>query len=415
MLTSTFFAALAALASSAHAWLPNDNSNSDLSKRDTKLFTYPLQKGSSNKRWLSGNAKIRGVNLGSLFIYEPWIDSGEWANTGCAGEKSEFDCVMNKGQETADKGFQGHWERWITQSDLDEMVSYGLNTIRVPLGYWFKEDLVDQSEHFPRGGLSYLTQLCGWASDRGLYIILDLHGAPGAQEPNQPFTGQYAPEVGFYNDHNYGRAVEWLEWIVDIVHTQNEYRNVGMIELVNEPLNWDKAVDSLRQTFYPNAIQAIRKVEDNLKVANNDRLHIQMMGSLWGSGNPTEFLSDTTFTAYDDHRYLKWDTSVEVSQDAYIQKSCSDDRNTDGPTIVGEWSIAVPDNVEQTDAWKPQDHKDFYTKWFSAQVHAYEQHTLGWVFWTWKASLGDDYRWSYRDAVRAGVIPKDLGSLPSVC
>ncbi|KAF5013734.1 hypothetical protein FDECE_275 [Fusarium decemcellulare] len=415
MLTSTFFAALAALASSAHAWLPNDNSNYDLSKRDTKLFTYPLQKGPNNKRWLSGNAKIRGVNLGSLFIYEPWIDSGEWANTGCAGEKSEFDCVMNKGQETADKGFQGHWERWITQSDLDEMVSYGLNTIRVPLGYWFKEDLVDQSEHFPRGGLSYLTQLCGWASDRGLYIILDLHGAPGAQEPNQPFTGQYAPEVGFYNDHNYGRAVEWLEWIVDIVHTQNEYRNVGMIELVNEPLNWDKAVDSLRQTFYPNAIQAIRKVEDNLKVANNDRLHIQMMGSLWGSGNPTEFLSDTTFTAYDDHRYLKWDTSVEVSQDAYIQKSCSDDRNTDGPTIVGEWSIAVPDNVEQTDAWKPQDHKDFYTKWFSAQVHAYEQHTLGWVFWTWKASLGDDYRWSYRDAVRAGVIPKDLGSLPSVC
>uniref|UniRef100_A0A0D2XZ75 glucan endo-1,6-beta-glucosidase n=1 Tax=Fusarium oxysporum (strain Fo5176) TaxID=660025 RepID=A0A0D2XZ75_FUSOF len=136
---------------------------------------------------------------------------------------------MNKGQDIADKNFQAHWKRWINQTDLDEMLSYGLNTIRVPLGYWLKEDLVDDSEHFPKGGLEYLTQLCGWASDRGFYIILDLHGAPGAQEPNQPFTGQYAPTVGFYSDYNYGRAIEWLEWMTDIIHTKKEYRNVGML------------------------------------------------------------------------------------------------------------------------------------------------------------------------------------------
>ncbi|KAF4965241.1 hypothetical protein FSARC_6960 [Fusarium sarcochroum] len=414
MLTSSFLTALAALASSAHAWLPNDNPR-DVAKRDDTVFTYPLQPIDNKKRWLSSNKKIRGVNLGSLFIYEPWIDSGEWANTGCEGEKSEFDCVMNKGQDVADGNFQAHWRRWVNQTDLDEMLSYGLNTIRIPLGYWLKEDLVDKSEHFPKGGLEYLTQLCGWASDRGLYIILDLHGAPGAQEPNQPFTGQYAPKAGFYNDYNYGRAIEWLEWITDIIHTKNEYRNVGMLELVNEPQNWDNAVDSLRKTYYPNAFSAIRKVEDNLKVTDDNRLHIQMMGSLWGSGNPTEFLSDTSFTAFDDHRYLKWDTSVTVSQDEYIKKSCSDDRNTDGPTIVGEWSISVPDDVEKTDAWKPETNKEFYTKWFSAQVLAYEKYTIGWVFWTWKTNLGDDYRWSYRDAARAGVIPKDLDALPSVC
>ncbi|EWZ34672.1 murein transglycosylase [Fusarium oxysporum Fo47] len=205
--------------------------------------------------------------------------------------------------------------------------------------------------------------------------------------------------------------------MTDIIHTKKEYHDVGMLGLVNEPLNWDKAVDSLRKTYYPKPCSAIRKVEDNLKVTSNNRLHIHMMGSLWGSGKPTEFLRDTSFTAFDDHRYLKWDTSVEASHDAYIKKSCSDDRNTDGPTIVGEWSLAVPDDVEKTDAWNPQTQKEFYTKWFSAQVHAYEENTLGWVFWTWKASLGDDYRWSYRvvDAARAGVIPKDLDSLPSVC
>lgn len=30
-------------------------------------------------------------------------------------------------------------------------------------------------------------------------------------------------------------------------------RNVGMIELVNEPTSWDSAVPSMRSTFYKNA------------------------------------------------------------------------------------------------------------------------------------------------------------------
>lgn len=79
------------------------------------------------------------------------------------------------------------------------------------------------------------------------------HGAPGAQVPNQPFTGQYNPNADFYNDYNYGRALEWLKWITEIKHTKNEYRNVGMIEVLNEPTNWDHKVDSLRSSYYVKA------------------------------------------------------------------------------------------------------------------------------------------------------------------
>lgn len=71
------------------------------------------------------------------------------------------------------------------------MVSYGLNTIRIPLGYWLEEWLVySNSEYFPQGAFPYIERLVGWASDAGMYIILDVHGAPGAQQPRQPFTGQ---------------------------------------------------------------------------------------------------------------------------------------------------------------------------------------------------------------------------------
>lgn len=118
------------------------------------------------------------------------------------------------------------------------------------------------------------------------------------------------------------------------------------------------------------------------------------MDQSWGSGDPNEFLGDLTYMAYDDHRYLKWDTSVDASHDSYISTSCGDKRDSNSPNIVGEWSLAVPDDVEGSSDWDPSSNTEFYAKWFAAQVHSYEKQQ-GWVFWTWKAQL-DDYRWSYQ-------------------
>lgn len=189
--------ALAAVAHLSYAWLPSDGSRKLLDTRGFSLFDSQNTSTSDDsddigKRWWTASGKIRGVNLGSLFVFEPWIANGEWNNIGCGGQQSEFDCVMNTGQERADAAFQKHWDTWITEGDLDEMMGYGINTIRIPLGYWLDETLVDKnSEHFPRvctsfqtsaeaganllikGALKYLIRLCGWASDRGFYIILE--------------------------------------------------------------------------------------------------------------------------------------------------------------------------------------------------------------------------------------------------
>jgi aryl-phospho-beta-D-glucosidase BglC (GH1 family) len=37
------------------------------------------------------------------------------------------------------------WESWLTQDDVDGMVAAGLNTVRIPLGFWIIEDIVDES------------------------------------------------------------------------------------------------------------------------------------------------------------------------------------------------------------------------------------------------------------------------------
>ena len=66
--------------------------------------------------------------------------------------------------------------------------------------------------------------------------------------------------------------------MTNMIHTNNNFRNVGMIEVLNEPLqNTPGTTGSMLSEFYPTAWQKIRSAEDALGVAGNNRLHIQMM------------------------------------------------------------------------------------------------------------------------------------------
>lgn len=156
------------------------------STNSTHNETYGNTTGVS---WLPRTEKVRGVNLGSQFIIEPWMAYDEWNSMGCGDLNDEWQCVRELGQETADAVFDKHWNTWITQDDIANISSLGLNVIRIPVGFWLKEDLVLEGEYYPRGALKYLDRLVGWAADAGLYVIMDLHGAPGSQYPNQQFTG----------------------------------------------------------------------------------------------------------------------------------------------------------------------------------------------------------------------------------
>ena len=133
--------------------------------------------------------KIRGVNLGSLFIVEPWMSSGTWESMGCNGAASEWDCVVLLGQEKANAAFQKHWDTFIASDDFDKMKSYGLNTVRIPFGHWFVEETIASGENWPRGGMKYLDKVAELAASRNINVILDLHGAPGVQVANNAFTG----------------------------------------------------------------------------------------------------------------------------------------------------------------------------------------------------------------------------------
>ncbi|KAG0570236.1 hypothetical protein KC19_6G146700 [Ceratodon purpureus] len=383
--------------------------------------------------WLPNEDKIRGVNLGGLFIVEPWMMGDEWRSMGCDGRNDEFQCVQALGQAAADAAFQRHWGSWITQDDINQIKSNGLNTVRIPLGFWIHEALVRPGELFPRGGFAYLENVCRMATSAGLYIILVLHAAPGGQSPNQQFTGKAVEQVGFFNSGNYERAYQWLEWITSVRHTHSAFGNVGAIEVVNEPVpgNGDQR-NSLLYEYYPTAWRRIRAAEDKLHVTLNNRLHIQMMDARWNGnmGDPNQGLGgiDLSFAFYDDHNYRAYDCNpgdsdkcfVPPKRRDYLFHSCFEDLGGRSPVIVGEWSLATSHpNGNEFDINKP-DAVSYYRSWFGAQIHSYEKQR-GWIFWSWKVNwIGgrDDWRWGYQQAVAAGVIPRSNPSKandPDVC
>ena len=192
------------------AWLPGEHkqifsrTGADLFNRSS-LYEHGLTRRTLPT--LDHTVPVRGVNLGGYFIVENWMASTVFSGFGC-DTKSEFNCVSSlNNQAKADSDFQGHWGSWVTPDDFKKMASFGLNTVRIPVGYWFLESIVDSSEHFPRGGEKYLDQAVQWAKDAGLYVIIELHGAPGAQATDA-FTGQLNPSPGFFSQYNYDRACQ---------------------------------------------------------------------------------------------------------------------------------------------------------------------------------------------------------------
>ncbi|KAK2592733.1 hypothetical protein QQS21_009576 [Conoideocrella luteorostrata] len=414
--------ASALLANAVSAWLPQD--------RDLEAFNTTARFEKLGKRFEpslpKGVNKIRGVNFGGWLICEPWMMRSEWSKMGCGNSASEFDCMRDhysgNNRDAGNQKFEAHWKTWITPDSVQSVHDVGLNTIRIPIGYWSYTDIVDKgSEPFADGNkmLPYLDAVVKKAADLGMYVIIDLHGAPGGQQEDV-FTGQNNKPAGFFNDHDFDRAQKWMSWMTKRIHTNPAYSSVGMIEVLNEPVSKHDdqgkrypapgEVPGLIQKYYPGALKAVRDAEAALNVADNKKLHVQFMSSKWDSGNPRDnsAVKNDKLTAFDDHNYIGFALGKQNGdRNKLMQSACHDNRVVDGQkfAITGEWSMTSNVGVDSNDE------KAFFKKFFTAQQQLYEKPGMnGWVYWTWKTELNDP-RWTYSDATAKKLVPTDAAAL----
>jgi hypothetical protein len=193
--------------------------------------------------------KMYGVNIGNWLLSEPWMSPSKWLAMGgefCVGgdcsicRSSEWSLANYLGREETNAVFQTHWESWLTQADVDGMVAAKLNTVRVPLGFWIIEDIVDKShEPYAEGGLDELIRGLTMFKNAGLNVVLDHHALPGVATYSQMFAGNCTEQVEFYdspNDYNYKRAVTWSIVMAYLSHVHPAFATVFSIEAVNEPI-----------------------------------------------------------------------------------------------------------------------------------------------------------------------------------
>ena len=171
---------------------------------------------------------LRGANLGNWLINEFWMME--------QGDDQDDQCTL---EAALDKRF-GHAERerlmrlfrdnWITTRDWDGMRRYGLNVVRLPFIYSVIED-----ERRPRqlraDAWRYLDDAIAQAEARGMYVILDLHGAVGSQgwEHHSGCAGKNQ----YWSTPEFQSRTEWL-W----QQIATRYRNSGTVagySVLNEP------------------------------------------------------------------------------------------------------------------------------------------------------------------------------------
>jgi aryl-phospho-beta-D-glucosidase BglC (GH1 family) len=187
---------------------PYNTQFSDLALTDSfeSILSTLISGPNRTQPFPTGLDKIYGVNIGNWLIFEPWMAPGEWKSMG--GEycgdcskciQSEWQLANSLSQDQTNKVFQKHWESWFTQADVDAIVSFNLNTVRIPLGFWIVEGIVHRDvEPYAEGGLIELVRGLNMLREAGIAVILDQHALPGVSASNQMFAGNCTTRVNFY-------------------------------------------------------------------------------------------------------------------------------------------------------------------------------------------------------------------------
>lgn len=159
--------------------------------------------------------------------------------------------------------FKKLYESLVTPEDIKYLKKLGVNCVRIPLRYNTLLKNGDVSEKIDFSGLDTIIKKCKKA---GIYVILDLHSAPGYQS-NDKSCGK-ADACGLFEGGKKGldfRNEVIKIWLKISDHYKNE-PTVAAYDLLNRPLHYvaeyEKYVHLLSK-FYRRAVKAIRSRGDN--------------------------------------------------------------------------------------------------------------------------------------------------------
>jgi len=398
-----------------------------------------------------GNMPFRGVNTGGIFVLEPWITPNFTQWTLALPDQYVYSQLNPMGSAGYQK-LVDHWNNFYTNADFAQMKAYGLNSIRLPVGWWYFGDAanVPFSPYTvpaqPITDLTHpITKIIQYAHNNNLVVILDLHGAPNSQN-GLDNSGQRSddpkPERWGYKWFYDPQALQNTTLIcvamakyIDFL-AQNGINSVVALELLNEP--WVFGDMAIIRDWYVKTIIAVRQVSQIPIIVHDAFRHeewdwllmnfpfknIYMDTHIYHAFNPDDIASSTPVC---DHNKMIVAENIACGYGSMLRfKSC-----LGLPTLVGEWSLAVDDcvaiirgagvsvqtknfgqcknlPVRVNDPWWKLQYQKFALKQMSMA-----ERELGWFFWTYKLGAGTEndpsqHYWDFTTAASVGIIPTPL-------
>jgi endoglucanase len=284
---------------------------------------------------------LRGTNLGNWLVQEGYMFRLE----GGPQSAREIETMVNEliGPTDAAKFWYEYRDQYISRKDIDFIAKAGFNTIRIPFHYKFFEAGNDE-------GFALVDRVVEWAKADGLYVILDMHCAPGGQ------TGANIDDSWGYpwlyeDEASQQHAMD--VWKRIAAHYRNNATVLGY-DLLNEPIpHYPKLqqYNSKLEPVYKKLVAAVRSVDPN---------HVVIFGGAQWDTNFTVFGPPFDKNAmYTFHKY--WMPPVEDAVKPFVEFRAK----YNVPIWMGE-------SGENTDDW--------ITKFRTLL----DEDEISWTFWPYK-------------------------------
>ncbi|MEK8127279.1 cellulase family glycosylhydrolase [Paenibacillus filicis] len=266
---------------------------------------------------------LRGTNAGSWLVQESWMGA-----TNAPDQKTMINTLTSRfGQAKALELIKAYEDAWWTEQDFDNVKALGMNTIRLPFGHF---EMLNEDGTLRPTAFDRMDWFVSESAKRGLYVILDMHAAPGSQNGMDHSGDITYPKVGnmFKNEANMAKTVYLWE---QIAARYKGNATIATYDLLNEP---GGALGKEQWDFYDRLYKAIRAVDPD---------HTITIEAIW---EPYHLPSPTLYgwenMIYSYHFYGWNNTGSSIEQKKFIDSKVpmvNEQTNYNVPLFVGEFSL----------------------------------------------------------------------------
>lgn len=296
---------------------------------------------------------LRGVNIGGYLFQEFWMTPTKpSANISAERDIYEYFSETYSHEEMYEL-LNAYQDNYFTLDDFDNVANLGINTVRLP--FWYL-NIVDLEGNIRPNWYERFDWFIEEAGKRGIYVILDFHGAPGSQNgsDHSGVDGGDNKETAskfFFGDTEEvtkNQALFYEIWEMVAIRYQSNPVVAGY-DLLNEPYctyRYDSTtpVPELHQRLwnvYDEAYRRIRMIDSE---------HLIIMEATWDPidlPDPKVYGWDNVMYEYHNYLYDDYDNKSN-KQILNMQKKINliKSANYDVPSFMGEFNY-----FNSFDAW----------------------------------------------------------------